>query len=117
MRFACRDWCRNRSQACGTRTFSFVHIDLDIYSAIKSACEFFYCRMQPGGVLLFDDYGHSSCPGARAAVDEFFADKPEVKISIVTGQCSVQKLPNRFVTKRYSQLMNLARGSRQSSLQ
>ncbi len=76
------------------RTFSFVHIDLDIYSAIKSACEFFYCRMQPGGVLLFDDYGHSSCPGARAAVDEFFADKPEVKISIVTGQCSVQKLPN-----------------------
>ena len=76
------------------RSFSFVHIDLDIYQAIKSACEFFYPRMQPGGVMLFDDYGHSSCPGARAAVDEFFADKPEVKISLITGQCSVQKLPN-----------------------
>ena len=75
------------------RTFSFVHIDLDIYSAIMSACEFFYPRMQPGGMLLFDDYGYSSCPGARAAVDEFFADKREVKMAMVTGQCSVQKLP------------------------
>jgi O-methyltransferase len=77
------------------RTFSFVHIDLDIYSAIKSACEFFYPRMQPGGILLFDDYGYSSCPGARAAIDEFFADKPEVKVAMVTGQCSVQKLPSK----------------------
>jgi O-methyltransferase len=73
------------------RTFSFVHIDLDIYSAIKSACEFFYPRMQPGGVLLFDDYGYPSCPGARAAVDEFFAGKSEVPVAIATGQCSVQK--------------------------
>jgi O-methyltransferase len=73
-------------------TFSFVHIDLDIYSAIMSACEFFYPRMLAGGILLFDDYGYPSCPGAHAAVDEFFADKPEVKIVMGTGQCWVQKL-------------------------
>ena len=73
------------------RTFSFVHIDLDIYSAIKSACEFFYPRMERGGVLLFDDYGYSSCPGARAAVDEFFADRPETPVVIATGQCSVER--------------------------
>ncbi len=72
--------------------FSFVHIDLDIYSSIKAACEFFYPRLEPGGILVFDDYGYSSCPGARAAVDEFFADKPETKIAMITGQCSVQKL-------------------------
>lgn len=81
-------------EAVRDRHFCFVHIDLDIYSAIKSACEFFYPRIQPGGWLLFDDYGYSSCPGARAAVDEFFADKPEVKTSMVTGQCSIQKLPS-----------------------
>lgn len=75
------------------RTFSFVHIDLDIYSAIKAACEFFYPRLQPGGIMLFDDYGYSSCPGARAAVEEFFCDKREVKICFETGQCSVRKLP------------------------
>jgi O-methyltransferase len=74
------------------RRFSFVHIDMDIYTSIRSACEFFYERMQPGGVLLFDDYGYPSCPGARKAVDEFFSDKPETKLVMVTGQCSVQKL-------------------------
>jgi O-methyltransferase len=72
--------------------FSFVHIDLDIYSSIKAACEFFYPRVERGGILLFDDYGYPSCPGARAAVDEFFADKPETTIAMITGQCSVQKL-------------------------
>jgi len=71
------------------KTFAFVHIDLDIYSAIKAACEFFYSRMQPGGVLLFDDYGYSSCPGARLAIEEFFADKPETPLVMETGQCSI----------------------------
>ena len=27
--------------------------------------------------MLFDDYGFATCPGARRAIDEFFADKPE----------------------------------------
>jgi O-methyltransferase len=74
------------------RSFSFVHIDLDIYVPIKAACEFFYSRLERGGILLFDDYGYASCPGARAAVDEFFADKPETTMAMITGQCSVQKL-------------------------
>lgn len=76
----------------GGRRFSFVHIDLDIYSAIKSACGFFYPRMDPGGILLFDDYGFPSCPGARAAVDEFFDDKPEAPMVMPTGQCWIQRL-------------------------
>lgn len=71
------------------REFSFVHIDLDIYSAIKGAAEFFYPRMQPGGVILFDDYGYASCPGARLAIDEFFADKPETMMVMPTGQASI----------------------------
>jgi len=79
-------------QIVSDRTFSFVHIDLDIYSAIKSACEFFYPKVASGGVLLFDDYGFPSCPGARTAVDEFFADKPEITMVMPTGQCWVQKL-------------------------
>ena len=79
-------------EAVSERRFAFVHIDLDIYEPIKAACEFFYPRMQPGGILLFDDYGYPSCPGARTAVDEFFSDKPEILFVMITGQCSVQKL-------------------------
>ncbi len=74
------------------RAFSFVHIDLDIYSAITSACNFFYPKLQPGGIMLFDDYGYPSCPGARAAVDEFFSGKPETIMASLTGQCSIRKL-------------------------
>lgn len=73
------------------RRFCFVHIDLDIYDAIKSASEFFYSRLEPGGVMVFDDYGWPSCPGARAAVDEFFAGRPERLMTLSTGQCVVRR--------------------------
>ena len=45
------------------------------------------------GFLVFDDYGFPSCAGARRAVDEFFANKPEVPLCLPTGQCLVVKLP------------------------
>ena len=71
---------------------AMVHVDLDIYPSIIDACEFIYGRMVTGGVMVFDDYGFHSCPGARKAVDEFFADKPEVPLSLPTSQCLVFKL-------------------------
>ena len=57
--------------------FCLVHTDVDIYPSVLACCEFFYPRLVRGGVLVFDDYARDSCPGATAAVDEFFADKPE----------------------------------------
>ena len=71
--------------------FAFVHVDLDIYDAILASTEFFYSRLSPGGVIVYDDYGYASCPGARAAVDRFFEDKPEEKLVLGTGQCVVRK--------------------------
>jgi O-methyltransferase len=71
--------------------FSFVHIDLDIYEAIRDASAFAYERVAPGGFLLYDDYGFPSCPGARRAVDEFYAGKPERPLVLATGQCLVVK--------------------------
>lgn len=59
------------------RNFCFAHIDADLYESVKQACEFVYPRMAKGGVMLFDDYGASTCPGAKRAVDEFFAAKLE----------------------------------------
>lgn len=59
------------------RRFSFVHIDADLYASVLAACEFFYPRMSPGGVMLSDDYGSWTCAGAKIAMDEFFSSKPE----------------------------------------
>jgi O-methyltransferase len=70
---------------------SFAHIDLDIYAAIKSACEFVLPRLTLGGVMVFDDYGFATCPGARQAVDEFFASAPFVPLVLQTGQAIVFK--------------------------
>ena len=79
-------------EAVKDRQFCFVHLDLDIYEPTLAASRFFYDRLAPGGVLLYDDYGFPSCPGARAAVDAFFAGKREVPLVLGTGQCLVQKL-------------------------
>jgi O-methyltransferase len=77
------------------RTFCFVHIDVDIYGSVLDCCRFFYPRLAAGGIMVFDDYGSTFCPGAKAAVDEFFSDKPEHPCYLWTGQCAVAKLGGR----------------------
>jgi O-methyltransferase len=72
-------------------TYSFVHIDTDIYKSTKDACKYFYPRMIRGGVMFFDDYLYVSCPGVREVVDEFFKNKKEKPIPLTTGQCFVYK--------------------------
>lgn len=73
------------------RRFCLVHVDADLFSSVNECCTFFYPRMVPGGIMLFDDYGFLSCPGAREAVDGFFANKPESPLYLFTGQCLVIK--------------------------
>jgi O-methyltransferase len=57
--------------------FCFVHLDVDIYESYRLALEFFYPRMTPGGVILFDEYNDPPWPGCNKAIDEFLRDKPE----------------------------------------
>ena len=73
-------------------TFCIVHVDADIYQSISDCCRFFYPRLERGGIMVFDDYGFISCPGAKIAVDEFFLDKPEKPCYLPTGQCFVTRL-------------------------
>lgn len=51
--------------------FKFVHIDVDLHQPTKDSLEFFYFRMIKGGIIICDDYGFSSCPGAKKAFDDF----------------------------------------------
>jgi O-methyltransferase len=72
---------------------AWAHVDLDLYDSIRDAVAYLYPRLVPGGYLIFDDYGFPSCAGARHAVDEAFAGRPEVPVCLPTGQCLVVKLP------------------------
>jgi O-methyltransferase len=74
--------------------FSFVHIDVDIFSATLASCEFFWPRLSPGGAMVFDDYGfHPYRFAERSAVDQFFQNTVEKPIVLPTGQAIVLKLP------------------------
>ncbi len=70
---------------------AFAHIDVDIYPSVKACCEFVYPRLSVGGVMIFDDYAWSTCPGARAAVDEYFASRPVKPLVLQNGQALLFK--------------------------
>jgi O-methyltransferase len=74
------------------RAFSLVHVDVDVHASVVACCEFFYPRLSPGGVLVFDDYGMVTCPGAKRAVDDFFASTVDRPIYLPSGQCAVWRL-------------------------
>ncbi len=71
---------------------AMVHVDVDLYRGTLDCCEHFYPRLVPGGVMVFDDYGFSGTRGTRLAVEEFFADKPEVPLVLPTGQAILFRL-------------------------
>jgi len=54
-------------------TFSFVHVDVDMFRSVCDALDFFYPRLIPGGIMLFDDYGFDTTPGAKQAIDAWVA--------------------------------------------
>ncbi len=51
--------------------FSFVHVDVDLYQSVKDALDYFYPRLINTGIMIFDDYGFPTTPGAKQAIDEF----------------------------------------------
>jgi hypothetical protein len=58
-------------------SIALLHLDCDLYESYKLALDTLYDKVQPGGVIMFDEYADSRWPGARKAIDEFFAQKPE----------------------------------------
>jgi O-methyltransferase len=71
--------------------FCFVHVDADLYTSVRECCEFFWPRMVNGGVVVFDDYGFSNCPGAKKAIDEYFAKTTDKVVPLPTAQAFVVK--------------------------
>jgi O-methyltransferase len=69
-------------------TFAFVHVDFDFYEGIKACLDFFWPRLEVGGVMIFDDYEWVGCPGVKRALDEF----PYAKAFITAHtQAGIQK--------------------------
>jgi hypothetical protein len=72
------------------QTYCFAHFDVDLYEGTKGCLEYFYPRMQRGGIMISHDYGILA--GVEKAFHEFFEDKPEEIIDQPTTQCMIVKL-------------------------
>jgi O-methyltransferase len=71
---------------------AILRLDTDWYESTKHELEQLWDKLEPGGVLIIDDYGHWA--GARDAVDEFFAgrvDAPLLSRIDYTGRIGVKR--------------------------
>ncbi len=89
-------WYKGRFQdTCSqieSQNFHFIHLDVDIYEPTFFALQFFDKRLVSGGIIIVDDYGFTTCPGVKQAVDEFVsAKKNYFSMHSLTGQCVLVK--------------------------
>jgi O-methyltransferase len=70
--------------------FSFVHLDVDLYQSTKDGLEWFYPKLNRGGMLISHDYPEAK--GVVKAFQEFFADKPECLIELNGTQVGFVKI-------------------------
>ena len=62
----------------------WLHIDLNSNEATQSSLDFFYEKLNKGGIILFDDYG--GFDDTRNIIDNFFKEKKGHFINYPTGQ-------------------------------
>lgn len=67
---------------------ALLRLDTDYYESTKHELEHLFPRLQKGGVLVIDDYGHFK--GARKAVDEYFADPVRKPVFLMRASESVR---------------------------
>jgi len=69
----------------------FVHCDVDYYySTLAVLCWGWQC-LSPGGVIVCDDYGFSTCLGAGLAVKHWLPEGAELHLAV--KRCWVRKEP------------------------
>ncbi len=86
-----KGWIPENFPAVADKRFAFVHIDVQLYQPTWDSLAFFYPRMSRGGIIVCDDYGFTTCPGARRAVDEVMRGQKEAIVELSCGSCFIVK--------------------------
>lgn len=66
--------------------YFFVFIDCDLYEGHLECLEFFYSKVEKGGIVFFDDYYSIHYPMAKEAVDTFMQGRSEELFHIRYGK-------------------------------
>jgi O-methyltransferase len=64
--------------AVENKKFRFCHIDVDVYESARDIFFWVWERMETGGVVVFDDYGHAACEGITDLVNEELAPRKDL---------------------------------------
>lgn len=89
-----KGWIPEPFKALQDARFCYAHIDVDLYEPTRDSIHFIWERLNPKGVVLFDDYGTRIFPGARVAIDEFFKGRKDYFLhEQPAGQAVAVKLP------------------------
>ena len=72
-----------------------LHVDVDVYQSAKGVVEWGFDRVVPGGIIVFDDYGFSSCSGITKLCEEYETDDRFFFIHNWNGHCVLIKRPER----------------------
>lgn len=67
--------------------FVFAHIDLDLFEPTSQSLHWVSERMNRRGIILCDDYGFATCPGATAACKEFEKESQWSLLPLPVGGC------------------------------
>lgn len=84
-------WIPERFKEVSDKQFRLVHIDVDLYQPTRDSLEFFYPRLVKGGVIVMDDYGFKTCPGATQAAKELATSQRVGIVHLATGQGVITK--------------------------
>lgn len=71
--------------------WSFVHLDVDHYAPTHAGLAYFYPRLAPGGVIICDDYGSPTFPGAMRAWHAYCEEHDVPFVVHDTGQAVILK--------------------------
>ena len=85
-------WIPERFSEVSDHQFRVVHIDVDLYQPTRDSLEFFYPRLVKGGVIVMDDYGFKTCPGATRAAEELAVSQGIEILHLATGQGVIIKV-------------------------
>jgi O-methyltransferase len=88
-------WIPNTFCGLDHSIIRLAHVDVDLYESTLNCLAHIYPKLALGGVIVLDDYGFVSCPGVRRAVDEFFLDKPDLPLTLPSGQGMVVRTGGR----------------------
>jgi len=64
----------------------WLHIDLNSSFPTIAALQFFFEKIPPGGIILFDDYAWHGYYDTKLSIDKYFSSKRGVLLPLPTGQ-------------------------------